>query len=102
MSTDFYFVNEEKNEYVYAYGNHNRTDSLRCDWPKLFVWLMMNSWYGCNVKCIADTCDISFISSTTDMTNEYIHAWNTEEFGEGRREEHGVFELNQYAPEVKK
>jgi len=98
MSTDFYFWNKTKNEHVYAYGNHNRSDTLRCRWPTLFTWLMMNSWVECEVVCVPDSSDISFLETSKDVTNEAIYKWNTSFDNEHNVCEYGKYEYNQYAP----
>ncbi len=99
MSTDYYFYNKTKNEHVHAYANHNRKDTLRWEWPKLFTWLMMHAWVMNEVVCIPDSDDMGPILESKNMTNHYIKLWNNGEFNEWVVEEHGSFKLNRHVEE---
>lgn len=97
MSEDLYYVNKTKKEYIRAYGNSNRSDSLRYNFPILLVSLLGNEWQNDEIVCEGDSGDLKLMFESKDRTNYYIKLFNKN----GRYEEHGKLCLNKYAKDYK-
>jgi len=93
MSENIYVVNKTKKEKVYGYGNHNRADSLRHNFPILLMWLLSNDWYGDTIICMGDTNYTDDFFELVDKTNHYINKFNDH----GSAKEHGKMVKNEYA-----
>lgn len=94
MSTDFYFWNKKKKEYIHGYGNHNRKDNLRDNWPIILAWVMMNEWENDDVVCVGVDMDVKMLKGL-NQTNYYIRKFN-ENYAS---DEHGKFVENRYVRE---
>lgn len=92
MSEDIYFYNKTKKEYIRGYGNGNRSDSLRANFPVLLTWLLMNDWIYDQIYCIGFK-QMDYILSATDKTNYYINKFNLSHC----IKEHGKLVNNKYS-----
>jgi len=70
MSEDIYFYNKTKKEYIRGYGNGNRADSLRNNFPILLTWLLMNDWIYDQIYCVGFK-QMDYILSAIDKTDYY-------------------------------
>ncbi len=93
MSENIYFWNRTKKEYVYGYGNHNRSDTLRSNYPIALTWLFMNDWNNDIICCIGDSQNSESLLKCKEKTNYYLDKYNKSHASI----EHGKLNFNNYA-----